>query len=108
MLENLTKEQKENMKASLGVFIMTIMIAFWVPLTYLLLGSKIELIYISFAMVAYSAAIAYMSKFVVIVLGTPKDLIPKITPLLNPTKDTEVIIDIPEEEAVEETIEEIE
>ena len=97
ILDKLTNEQKEKMNASLGVLIMTIMVAFWTPLSFLLFECNLPLIYVSFIMVAYSAVIGHMSKYAVIVLGTPKELIPGIPVVLKPTKDTEITVEVPEE-----------
>jgi len=74
----LTKEQKDKIMASLGVLIMTVLIAFWTPLTVTLLRTSLDITYIAFIMIAYSAVITFMSKFVVTALGTPAEEIPSI------------------------------
>jgi len=76
IFDNLTKEQKDSMKASLGVLIMTMLIGFWVPFTYLLLESGLAIIYVSFIVMAYSAVVTYMTKFATTILGTNKEDIP--------------------------------
>jgi len=78
ILKNLTKDEKESLTASLGVMIMTVLIGFWVPLTYILMTSAIPIIFISFIMVAYSAVVTYLSKFVVLVFKTKKEDIPPL------------------------------